>query len=73
LATAIISARLLAITGGDAIDDLKGATSMGAGSVLPAFMEGFRYAFLTAAALCVVGAVISASSVEIDRSKPGRA
>jgi EmrB/QacA subfamily drug resistance transporter len=73
LATAIITARLLAITGGDAIDDLKSATSMGAGSVLPAFMEGLRYAFLTAAALCVAGAVISALSVEIIRSKPGRA
>ena len=72
LATAIISARLLAITGGDAIDDLKSATSMGAGAVLPAFMEGLRYAFLTAAALCVLGAVISALAGEINRSKPAR-
>ncbi|HEX6437662.1 MAG TPA: MFS transporter [Candidatus Binatia bacterium] len=68
LATAIISARLLAVTGQEAIDDLKNTASIGAGAVLPAFMEGFRYAFLTAAALCVVGAVISALSVENDRS-----
>ena len=64
LATAIISARLLAITGAEAIDDLKNAASIGAGAVLPAFMDGFRYAFLTAAALCIVGAVISALSVQ---------
>ena len=69
LATAIISARLLAITGGDAIDDLKSATSMGAGAVLPAFMEGLRYAFLTAAVLCVVGAVISALPAQDELSK----
>jgi hypothetical protein len=69
LATAIISARLLAVTGGDAIDDLKSATSMGAGAVLPAFMEGLRYAFLTAAALCVLGAVISALPVRDELSK----
>jgi EmrB/QacA subfamily drug resistance transporter len=72
LATAIISARLLAVTGADAIDDLKSATSIGSGAVLPAFMEGLRYAFLTAAALCVVGAVISALSVENNRSKQAR-
>jgi EmrB/QacA subfamily drug resistance transporter len=69
LATAIISARLLAITGGDAIDNLKSATSMGAGAVLPAFMEGLRYTFLTAAALCVLGAVISALPVRDKLSK----
>jgi len=73
LATAIISAQLVAVTGGNAVDDLKNATSLGAGAVLPAFMEGFRYAFLTGAALCVVGAVISALSVENNRSKPGHA
>ena len=73
LATAIISARLVAVTGRNAVDDLKNATSIGAGAVLPAFMEGFRYAFLTAAALCVVGAVISGLSVESNRSRPGRA
>ena len=69
VATAIISARLLAVTGGDAVDDLKNATSMGAGAVLPAFMEGFRYAFWTAAALCIVGAVISALPVRDKLSK----
>jgi MFS family permease len=69
LATAIISARLLAVTGRDAIDDLKSATSIGAGTVLPAFMEGLRYAFLTAAVLCVVGAVISALPTQDKLSK----
>ena len=51
---------------------IKAMQQLAAGAVLPAFMEGFRYAFLTAAALCVVGAVISALS-ENNRSKPGRA
>jgi hypothetical protein len=69
LATAIISARLLAVTGRDAVDDLKSATVIGAGAVVPAFMEGFRYAFLIAAALCLVGAVISALPVEDERSR----
>ena len=72
LATAIISARLLAVTGQEAIDDLKNTASIGAGAVLPAFMEGLRYAFLTAAVLCVVAAVISALPVENDRSKLAR-
>jgi EmrB/QacA subfamily drug resistance transporter len=70
LATAIISARLLAITGQDAVHDLKSATAAGGSAILPAFMEGFRYAFLAAAVLCVVGAVISALPVENHRPKP---
>ena len=70
LATAIISARLLAITGQDAVYDLKSATAMGGSAILPAFMEGFRYAFLTAALLCLVGAVISGLPVENHRLKP---
>ena len=73
LATAIISARLLAITGQDAVHDLKSATATGGSAILPAFMEGFRYAFLTAAVLCLVGAVISALPVENDPSKPSPA
>jgi EmrB/QacA subfamily drug resistance transporter len=72
LATAIISARLLAITGQDAVHDLKSATLSGGSAMLPAFMEGFRYAFLAAAVLCVVGAVISALPLENDSSKPHR-
>ena len=70
LATAIISARLLAITGQDSVHDLKSATAAGGSAILPAFMEGFRYAFLAAAVLCVVGAVISALPVENHRPKP---
>jgi EmrB/QacA subfamily drug resistance transporter len=70
LATAIISARLLAITGQDAVHDLKSATAAGGSAILPAFMEGFRYAFLTAAVLCLVGAVISALPVENHQPKP---
>ena len=70
LATAIISARLLALTGQDAVHDLKSATATAGSAILPAFMEGFRYAFLTAAALCIAGAVISALPVENPRSKP---
>jgi MFS family permease len=41
LASAIISARLLAITGQDAVHDLKSATAAGGSAILPAFMEGF--------------------------------
>jgi EmrB/QacA subfamily drug resistance transporter len=72
LATVIISARLLAVTGRDAVDDLKSASIIGAGAILPAFMEGLRYAFLTAAVLCLVSAVISALPVENNRPKPPR-
>jgi MFS family permease len=64
LATAIVSARLFAITGQDALHDLKGVRGIGTSSVLPAFMEGFRYAYFTAAALCLLGAVISALRAE---------
>jgi hypothetical protein len=70
LATAIISARLLAITGQDAVHDLKSATAAGGSAILPAFMEGSRHAFLTAAVLCLLGAVISALPVENHRPKP---
>jgi EmrB/QacA subfamily drug resistance transporter len=68
LATAIISARLLAITGQDAVHDLKSAT-LSDSAMVPAFMQGFRYAFLVAAVLCLIGAVISALPVENDSSK----
>jgi EmrB/QacA subfamily drug resistance transporter len=68
LATTIVSARLMALTGQSTLRDLQGAT--GSSLTLPAFMEGFRYAFLTAALLCLVGAVISALPLENDRSKP---
>jgi hypothetical protein len=67
LATTIVSARLMALTGQSTLRDLQGAA--GSSLTLPAFMEGFRYAFLTAALLCLVGAVISALPLENDRSK----
>jgi EmrB/QacA subfamily drug resistance transporter len=58
LATAILSARLLAITGETSLQDLAGG---GAGSLsFIAFMEGFRTCYLAAAILCLAGAVITA-------------
>ena len=70
LATAIVSARLLALTGQGALHDLQGGTQMNVGPVLPAFMEGFYYAYLAAALLCITGAVVSALPAGDDRHKP---
>ncbi len=60
LATAIVSARLFTLTGQTSLHDLRGnGGAMGVGTVLAAFLEGFEYAYLAAAALCAAGAVIS--------------
>jgi EmrB/QacA subfamily drug resistance transporter len=53
LATAILSARLLAATGQNSLQELAGG-----GPAFIAFMEGFRVCYLAAAALCLAGALI---------------
>jgi EmrB/QacA subfamily drug resistance transporter len=64
LAAALVSAQLLAVTGGISLQDLGGHLGTeGAGAVLAAFLQGFRYAYLTAAALCLAGALLSAIRV----------
>ncbi|MBM4262988.1 MAG: DHA2 family efflux MFS transporter permease subunit [Deltaproteobacteria bacterium] len=60
LAATVVSAQL----GGIALNDLKLQMTAGNGAAgLDAFMRGFHYAYWTAAALCCVGAVISAVRV----------
>jgi hypothetical protein len=64
LAAALVSAQLLAVTGGISLQDLGGHLGTeNAGDVLVAFLQGFYYAYLTAAALCLAGALLSAIRV----------
>jgi hypothetical protein len=67
LATTIVSARLLALTGQTSLADLPGSAGAQGDAVLAAFMEGFYYTFLIAAALCFVGAVISVFLISEER------
>jgi hypothetical protein len=67
LATTIVSARLLALTGQTSLEDLRGSVGTQGAAVLEAFMDGFHYTFLTAAALCFLGAVISALLISEER------
>jgi MFS family permease len=64
LAVTIVSAQLLATTGGTSLQNLGGnlATENGA-PVLTAFLHGFQYTYLLAALLCLVGAALSAVRV----------
>lgn len=64
LAVTIVSAQLLAATGGTSLQNLGGnlATENGA-PVLTAFLHGFQYTYLLAALLCLVGAALSAVRV----------
>jgi EmrB/QacA subfamily drug resistance transporter len=61
LAAAIVSARLTAV-GEGSLQSLTKQTIAGSASI-GAFMTGFQFAYWTAAALCFVGAVISAVRV----------
>jgi Na+/melibiose symporter-like transporter len=54
LATALLSARLLAATGQNSLQELASG-----GPAFLAFMEGFRACYLAAAALCLAGALIT--------------
>jgi EmrB/QacA subfamily drug resistance transporter len=64
LAAAIVSARLVGATGQSSLQVIGGQAGFESGSpVLAAFLQGYRYAYLTAAILCLVGAVVSAVRV----------
>ena len=64
LAAAIVSGRLVAVTGQSSLQAFSGQVGFESGSaVLAAFIQGFRYAYLTAAILCFVGAAVSAVRV----------
>ena len=64
LAATIVSAQLLAATGGTSLQNLGGnlGTENGA-PVLAAFLQGFHYTYLLAALLCLMGAALSAVRV----------
>jgi MFS family permease len=64
LGATIVSAQLVKVTGETAVQELQGAASVAnAGPVLQAFTLGFRDACVTAAAICLVGAALSAIRV----------
>ena len=64
LAATIVSAQLLAATGGTSLQNLGGNLGMENGApVLAAFLQGFHYTYLLAALLCLVGAAVSAVRV----------
>jgi len=64
LAAAIVSGRLVAVTGQRSLQAFGGQLGFESGSsVLVAFLQGYRYAYLTAAILCFVGAAVSAVRV----------
>jgi len=64
LAATLVSAQLVAVTGGTSLQNLGGhlGTEDG-GLVLAAFLQGYHYTYLTAAMLCLVGAALSAIRV----------
>lgn len=68
LATTIVSASLLALTGQTSLENLQGG-DLGAGRslLLSAFLQGFRYTCLTAGILCFLGAFASAVRGPLDR------
>jgi EmrB/QacA subfamily drug resistance transporter len=68
LSTAIVSAQLLAGTGQTSLNELRGAAGIESSSpTVSAFLQGFRYTFLTAAMLSFAGALISSLAREENR------
>jgi predicted MFS family arabinose efflux permease len=64
LAATIVSAQLLAATGGTSLQNLGGNLGMENGTpLLAAFLRGFHYTYLLAALLCLMGAAVSAVRV----------
>ncbi len=64
LGATVVSAQLVRVTGKSSMQDLQIAAGPShAGPMLDAFLLGFRYACLTAAAICLVGAAVSAIRV----------
>jgi EmrB/QacA subfamily drug resistance transporter len=59
LATAIVSVRLVTLTGQTSLQNLRSVTgTAGQGPMLRAFLAGFQDAYLTAAVLCFAGVII---------------
>jgi EmrB/QacA subfamily drug resistance transporter len=57
-ASAIVSSRLVAVTGQTSLDALRSASpATNSAPLLFAFMRGYRYTCLTAAVLCLLGAI----------------
>jgi MFS family permease len=64
LAAILVSAQLVAVTGQTSLQNLGGHLGTEDGApVLVAFLQGYHYTYLTAAALCLVGAALSAIRV----------
>jgi EmrB/QacA subfamily drug resistance transporter len=63
LAAAIVSAQLAKSSGGATLQNLQGGASDDAGAILDAFLLGFQYACMTAAAVSFGGAALSAVRV----------
>ena len=60
-ASAIVSARLLAVTGQTSLDALRSVgVAEKSGPLLTAFLDGYRYACWTAVVICIVGAAAAA-------------
>lgn len=58
--TTIVSASLLAVTGQTSLQDLRRPGAAGlSGILLSAFMQGYRYSYLSAGLLCLAGALVS--------------
>jgi MFS family permease len=67
LATTIVSYALLISTGATSLQNLAGNSGIGSDAlVLAAFLRGYRYAFLIAAAIALAGALISLWPVRRD-------
>jgi EmrB/QacA subfamily drug resistance transporter len=64
LGATIVSAQLASVTRQTSLQDLQRAAAPGdGGPMLAAFMLGFRYAFLAAVVICLIGAALSAIRV----------
>lgn len=67
LATTIVSASLLALTGQTSLQDLQGGMQLEEHSrLLSAFMQGYRYTYLTAGILCFLGTIASSIRGPLD-------
>jgi EmrB/QacA subfamily drug resistance transporter len=64
LAATLVSAQLLAVTGRTSLQNLEGNIGKeGGAAAFAAFLQGFHYTYLIAAALCLLGAALSAVRV----------
>ncbi|MDH3443638.1 MAG: MFS transporter [Deltaproteobacteria bacterium] len=64
LGASIVSAQLVKVSGKTSLQEFQGGAGLAqVGPMLEAFLLGFRYACLTAAAICLAGAAVSAIRV----------